>query len=213
MGARRTASAGLSLQTQLVVMVRWPAPGRCKSRLAAGIGAARAAAVQRRLTHHTLAVAAQAQGHRPFTMVVAAAGIGPAAAERWRASLGSDRIVAQGPGGLGLRLQRQVLRAQREGAGRVVMVGSDLPDLGAADLLAAFDALERSELVLGPAADGGYWLIGLKRSHPALFCGIGWGGDQVLAQTERAACSLGLVPGRLACRRDLDRASDLRRWR
>ena len=58
MTARRTASAGLSQQAQLVVMVRWPAPGRCKSRLAAGIGAARAAAVQRRLTHHTLAVAA-----------------------------------------------------------------------------------------------------------------------------------------------------------
>jgi glycosyltransferase A (GT-A) superfamily protein (DUF2064 family) len=103
--------------------------------------------------------------------------------------------------------------ALREEAGRVVLVGSDLPDLCAADLLQAFDALERCDLVLGPACDGGYWLIGLTGNHPALFSGIAWGSDQVLQQTEQAASSLGLVPRRLACRQDLDRPCDLRRWR
>ncbi len=198
---------------QLVVMARWPAPGRCKSRLASGIGAGRASAVQRRLTDHTLAAARQARARRAMEVVVAVAGIGPVAAARWGSALGCDRTVLQGRGGLGLRLQRQLLRARRDGAARVVLVGSDLPELSAADLLQAFAALERSELVLGPAADGGYWLIGLKASHPALFSGIRWGSERVLAQTEQAAAVLGLVPLRLGCHRDLDRPADLSRWR
>jgi rSAM/selenodomain-associated transferase 1 len=210
---RRPAPAGLSQGAQLVVMARWPVPGRCKTRLAGGIGVTRAAAVQQRLIEHTLVVAAEARASLALTVVVAVAGIGLVAAERWRPRLGCDRIVTQGQGGLGLRLQRQLLRALREEAGRVVLVGSDLPDLCAADLLQAFDALERCDLVLGPACDGGYWLIGLTGNHPALFSGIAWGSDQVLQQTEQAASSLGLVPRRLACRQDLDRPCDLRRWR
>lgn len=213
MPARRHAPAGLTREAQVVVLARWPVPGRCKSRLAGGIGIARAAAVQQRLTEHTLAVAAQARASLALSVVVAVAGIGPVAAERWRWQLGCDRIVPQGAGGLGLRLQRQLRRALREGARRVVLVGSDLPEFCAADLLQAFAALERCDLVLGPACDGGYWLIGLTANHPVLFSGIAWGSDQVLRQTEQAASTLGLTVWRLACRQDLDRPGDLRRWR
>jgi rSAM/selenodomain-associated transferase 1 len=224
---------------ELVVMARWPAPGRCKRRLAAGCGPVRAAAVQARLTAHTLAAAARARQRirsadpaRRLAVVLAVDGIGPRAARRWGQQLGADRVRRQGRGSLGLRMRRQLLQGRRAGARAVVLIGSDLPGLEAADLLEAFAALERSPLerntpvrtalVLGPARDGGYWLIGVQgragQAAPAgLFSGtgaaIGWGGPQVLGRTLAAAAAAGLVPRLLAVRADLDRPADLEAWR
>ncbi|MFO8238431.1 MAG: TIGR04282 family arsenosugar biosynthesis glycosyltransferase [Prochlorococcaceae cyanobacterium] len=203
----------MSSRRVLVVMARWPAPGRCKSRLAAGIGRGRAAAVQDRLGRHTCAVARRAQRRLGFELVLAVQGLGPRACKRWGTALGCDRAVGQGDGGLGLRLQRQLLAARRRGAEQVVLVGSDLPLLEATDLERAFQTLERAPLVLGPAADGGYWLIGLQGSWPALFSGIPWGSAEVLVHTRRAAARLGLEPAWLSCRHDLDRPADLASWR
>jgi rSAM/selenodomain-associated transferase 1 len=205
-------------------MARWPAPGRCKSRLAAGVGRLRAAAIQGRLCGHGMAVAAQARqrraeaGARPLQVVLAVSGLGPRAAGRWGGALGADRVVAQGAGSLGLRMQRQVLRATREGAPGVVLIGSDLPVLGAADLLAAVAALEQPPLdqtpvVLGPAGDGGYWLIGRRQAIPQLFSGIEWGSERVLAQTLEQARRAGLQIQLLRGQDDLDRPPDLIRWR
>ena len=207
---------------QLVMMARWPAPGRCKSRLVPGVGRARAAAIQARLTRHGLAAAAEARramGQHPegpadgLCVVLAASGLGSRAASRWGRCLGVDRVVTQGPGSLGLRMQRQMLRGCREGAAAVVVIGSDLPELAAEDVLAAFRALERASLVLGPAGDGGYWLIGRRRPTPQIFSGIDWGSDQVLEQTLGLARRAGLSTALLAERNDLDRPVDLGRWR
>ncbi len=197
----------------LVVMARWPVSGRCKSRLAAELGPGRAADIQQRLTAHTLAVARQARGRLPFELVLAGAGVGGRALRRWGVGHGCDRVAPQGRGSLGLRMQRQVQGASGRGARRVVLIGSDLPELRSSDLEQAFSALETHELVLGPALDGGYWLIGLRRSLPVLFSGIAWGGERVLGQTERVAAGLGLAVHRLAWRGDLDRPGDLARWR
>lgn len=198
-------------------MARWPAPGRCKRRLAASIGNQRAALIQARLTAHVLQVARIAAACQGQELVLAVSGLADRAARRWGRELAAQRTVLQGQGSLGVRLQRQVIRARREGARRVILIGSDLQDLNSPDLIAAFQLLERRPLVLGPACDGGYWLIGLGGSWPTLFAGtgqaIGWGGDQVLAQTLAAAASLGLEPQLLAPRADLDRGADLRRWR
>ncbi|MFY8150040.1 MAG: TIGR04282 family arsenosugar biosynthesis glycosyltransferase [Prochlorococcaceae cyanobacterium] len=218
---------------QLVVMARWPAPGRCKARLAAGIGPAGAARVQARLTWHTLAAVLAARRRLPFELVLAVSPLGRRAAGRWSRLLGPARVVPQGGGGLGLRMTRQLARARREGASQVVLVGSDLPALDQEDLLEAFAALERIPLVLGPAADGGYWLVGLglqgerglqrergaagpgrrRLPIPPLFSGIAWGSDQVLRQTRTAAGRWGLPLSLLQERADLDHAADLRPWR
>ena len=202
----------------LVVMGRWPAPGRCKSRLAVALGSRRAAAIQRALSGHGLAEARRAAVLRPgLALVLAVSGLGPKGSRRWAGGLGADWVGLQGEGRLGWRLQRQLGLARRHGAQRVVLIGSDLPELAAADLAAAFNALARCDLVLGPAADGGYWLIGLAGNWPRLFAGgpraIAWGGDQVLAQTLAVADQLGLVVTLLPIRHDLDRPEDLRRWR
>jgi hypothetical protein len=206
------------------MLTRWPAPARCKSRLAEAIGPERAAAVQRRLLHHGLAAARQAaraarRGGQPIEVVLAVSGLGSRARGRWGATLPVDRLVGQGEGSLGVRLRRQVERARREAVDDVLLIGSDLPQLSGADLLAGFAALRQASLVLGPAADGGYWLMGLspRRRAPRLFAGAGgpipWGSDAVLRSTLEAAAAEGLTPGLLAERRDLDRPLDLALWR
>lgn len=206
-------------------MSRWPAPGRCKRRLAAGLGLVRAARVQQRLTDHTLEVARLARQRAegpPLRLVLAVEGLAPAAARRWGLRLGVDRVVLQGGGGLGLRLRRQLLRARRQGAEGVVVIGSDLPDLQVGDVLAALAALHTSPLVIGPAADGGYWLIGLQRpwlgrAALPLLCGSGaaipWGSSEVLSCTRAAAAAAGLAVEPVMQRRDLDRPDDLVAWR
>jgi len=232
-------------EQRLVLLARWPAPGRCKRRLAAELGNRRAAAVQRRLTDHGLAACRQACGAIGWEggngsgveLVLACDGLGARAARRWGQAQGVDRVLPQGPGALGVKLRRQVLWAQRQGIRQLVMVGSDLPELAAGDLRAAFRALGGgSPLVLGPARDGGYWLIGLAwppapwrrpaggGGGPAgpgwgrrLFAGargpIGWGGAGVLAHTLAAAAVEGLAVSLLAERGDLDHGADLRAWR
>jgi len=193
----------------LVLMGRWPAPGRCKRRLAQGLGSRQAAAVQQRLQRHTQVAVQQACSQLGASHRLALAGAGLRAARRLQAG----SVVLQGSGGLGLRMQRQFAAAFRQGFAQVVMVGSDLPELAAGDLSQAFAALEQVPLVLGPAADGGYWLVGLSQLQPRLFAGIDWGSDQVLRQTLAVAEALALPAALLALRHDLDRAADLRRWR
>ena len=196
-------------------MARWPAPGRCKQRLSRGLGPGRAARIQHQLTAHTLAVASQLHG---VELVVAMDGLGPRAARRWFGSRGGPRWVAQGKGSLGLRMQRQINRAIREGGQPVVVIGSDLPQLESADLAAGFACLgaasgDGCDLVLGPADDGGYWLIGLHQSQPSLLAGIPWGSNQVMGFTLERAEGLGLDVGLLATRSDLDWPRDLLPWR
>ena len=202
-----------SVASQLVVLARWPAPGRCKRRLAASVGAEAAARIQARLTGHTLAVARQLARQLGIELVLAVDGLAPRAARRLGDQLGVGRIVLQGGGGLGVRMQRQFQRAATERARRVVLIGSDLPQLERADLASAFAALDHQQAVLGPACDGGYWLIGLRRPEPALMEGIAWGSEQVLEQTLAALARRGLKPALLPWRRDLDKGEDLGAWR
>lgn len=204
---------GQTVSQQLIVMARWPAPGRCKRRLAGSLGAVPAARIQARLTAHTLAVARGERRRLGLALVLAVDGLAGRAARRWGEALGVDRVQLQGSGGLGLRMQRQVQAAFRTGAERMVVIGSDLPQLNGGDLAAAFAALERHEAVLGPACDGGYWLLGLRQPQPQLMAGISWGTAQVFAQTLAAMDRLGLEPALLAPKSDLDWAVDLRPWR
>ena len=215
---------------RLVMLARWPAPGRCKRRLAAELGDRRAARVQDRLTHHAVAASRTACAGAAAELVLAASGIGASAARRWGLALGADQVVPQGTGSLGVRLRRQVVRARREGVRQLLLIGSDLPELAAADLIEAFGVLARgAPLVLGPALDGGYWLIGLgwrgvgggcaaaSAGAPRLFAGaagpIPWGTSAVLRQTLAAADQEALLATLVATRADLDRPGDLAHWR
>jgi rSAM/selenodomain-associated transferase 1 len=122
-------------------------------------------------------------------------------------------VIAQRGDDLGQRMARVFEDSFRLGMESVVVVGSDLPDLPSRLLQEALDALDGPEdrLVLGPAADGGYYLIGLNRPQPALFERIEWSTDRVLAQTREAAKALGLEVLFLDEWTDVDDASDLNR--
>ena len=193
-------------------MARWPAPARCKSRLAQSIGTRRAAAVQQRLQAHALAVLQLVQAQQGCTVRLALAGVGHRGGARLLGSA-SVELVLQGGGSLGLRMQRQFALAFRQGYRQVVLIGSDLPELAASDIQAAFAGLEHAPAVLAPAHDGGYWLVGLAQPAPRLFAGIDWGTSRVMAQSCQRAEQLGLALRRLHGQADLDLGRDLERWR
>jgi rSAM/selenodomain-associated transferase 1 len=208
-------------------MARWPAPGRCKRRLAASGGSSqRAAAIQARLTSHTLLVAAAAAAAGDSQLRLAVDGIGQGALGRWQRAMqrrndwplaNGMEFGGQGGGNLGCRMQRQLHQGFARGAERVVVIGTDLPGLECRDLTMALALLQTDPLVIGPATDGGYWLIGMnragfQRAGARLMSGIAWGGAEVLAQTLARAALLDLPPRLLRSQRDLDDRADLVAW-
>jgi uncharacterized protein len=119
-------------------------------------------------------------------------------------------VVPQVSGDLGDRMPALMGTALARGATAVLLVGSDLPDLSSEPLREAARVLrdEPGAVVLGPAEDGGYYMVGATRV-PDIFGGIDWGTSEVLQQTETAMARAGLVGHRVATQRDVDLPADL----
>jgi len=159
----------------IFLMVKAPRPGRVKTRLAREIGDVAAARFHR---HNTLAVIRRLRDPR-WRLVLAVAPEAAQTARWWPPGLPR---VNQGRGDLGARMARVFAQA---GPGPALIVGSDIPRITAERIAAALRALRGADAVLGPAPDGGYWLIGLRR-QPAprgLFDGVRWSGPQARADT------------------------------
>ena len=209
---------------QIVVMARWPSPGRCKRRLSHDLNTVlglansseRATRIQQRLTKHTAAVVCGLANAMEIEPVLAVSGLGPNAAGRWGQQLGLPHVRLQGRGQLGTRLRRQLMHGHRHSMPCLV-IGTDLPELNPNDVKQAIEHLETHDLVLGPASDGGYWLLGIGESlirspqHWPLI-GIPWGGPTVLEATLGAACKQQLSWALVPKRNDLDHWNDLRPW-
>jgi uncharacterized protein len=192
----------------LVVLTRFPLPGHVKTRLIPALGARRAAALHRALARRTIAAAREARALCGCAIEVHHDGGTPAALARW---LGADvAFVPQGAGDLGRRLASAVRSARARRRGPVVLVGTDCPALEGRHVAAACAALQRCDVALGPALDGGYWLLGLARPAAALFRRIPWGTDRVLARTRAAARTAGQTVALLERLADVDRPEDLR---
>ena len=209
---------------RIVVMARWPAANRCKQRLShdlsrcAGVLNAGESAmrIQRQLTRHTASVVASMAAARTISATLAIDGLGPSAARRWGEQLGLTHVELQGGGNLGCRMKRQLLLGQRTDRS-TLFIGTDLPDLNSNDLQTAITSLQGHDLVLGPAEDGGYWLIGFGRKLLARprhwpLGGIPWGEANVLEQTNAQAAQNQLTTALIARRNDLDHLADLRPW-
>jgi hypothetical protein len=112
---------------------------------------------------------------------------------------------------LGERMEHAFRQAFSEGFGKAVLVGSDIPDLKAPVMQQAFNCLRSTDAVLGPAADGGYYLIGFRRDSflPAAFKGITWSTDSVFEKTRETLESTGLTVSLLPELSDMDSALDL----
>lgn len=191
----------------MLVFVRAPEPGRVKTRLAASIGAEAALRVYRRLAEHTLAEAAALAGEGVQVRVHHT----PAdAGDRVRAWLGADATyLPQAEGDLGTRMEDAFARAFAEGAEQVVIVGSDLPALRASLLRRAFGLLDAHPAVIGPARDGGYYLLGLTRMIGGIFHGVAWSTPAVRAETMDRFRAAGIHPPLLEELADVDEAADL----
>lgn len=202
-------AAELRNDAHLLVFARVPALGRVKSRLAAGVGEPAALAVY----HELLAItnAAVVAAGVPATVWLAdAAGAEPTAAEtrEWAA----HSAKCQPDGDLGARMAGAFAAAFGAGAGRVAIIGTDCPGLRDTHLNQAFALLETHDLVLGPATDGGYYLLGLRQPQPELFQNKTWSTASVLADTLTDIRRLGLRVALLSELRDVDTAQDLAAW-
>jgi rSAM/selenodomain-associated transferase 1 len=169
------------MQEKLIIFVKAPRAGLVKTRLARTIGSDPACDAYRTLVDDLLA---QLHSLHPVELRFApddsANEIKPWLTGHWSAA-------AQGGGPLGKRLTRAFADAFAGGWGRVVTIGSDCPEVTAGDVAQAWRALETQDVVLGPASDGGYWLVGLNaesfRSSAGIFNGIDWSTSRVLKQT------------------------------
>ncbi len=186
---------------EIVVFGRQPVAGRVKTRLAAGLGEEAAAGVYRVLLEHTLRCAL-ASGAR-VTLSVA-----EPPSEGWTPFPGV-RPEVQCSGDLGRRMLEAFRRAFARGASAVVLVGSDCPGLETAHLLEALDRLEGHPVVLGPAADGGYWLVGQRPPGVDCFAGVPWSSGDTLRATRERLRGLGVPWAELEVLRDVDTLEDL----
>jgi uncharacterized protein len=189
----------------LAVFVKAPDPGRVKTRLASRLGPESAAELYARLGRGIVS-RCSGDGHRTVAWYSP-----PGDGDRvrsWLSGLAVDRFLAQRGGGLGQRLAGAFARHFREGARRVVVIGSDCPDVGREIVARAFAALGEDDLVLGPSLDGGFYLIGLTRPAPGLYRGVAWSTSTVLDRTLRNAARLGLRVTSLPVLRDIDTIED-----
>jgi len=217
----------------LVIFTRYPQPGKTKTRMIPALGATGAAHLQRQMTEHTLRqVSALVQGdmrsaqasqrpHWSGSTDRVSSSRAPSAAvwfsggtpDLMREWLGAGwHYQAQPDGDLGTRIVAALQAAFDQGAEGVVVIGTDCPGVDKRLLTQAFNALQQHDLVLGPATDGGYYLIGLRRRVPELFVGISWGTATVLETTLAIAHTLSLCVAQLEPLTDVDYVADLPIW-
>lgn len=196
-------------QVQVAVFAKAPVPGLAKTRLAPALGPQGAARLQRRLTRAAVQTALDARlgavtlwcapdaRHRFFRALQRTTGV---------------RCLVQASGDLGRRMHTAFRLHCAQGP--LLLTGTDCPPLTPGHLRRAAQALlDGEEAVFHPAEDGGYVLVGLRRPQAALFEGIAWSTDAVMAQTRERAAAAGLRLREFETLWDLDLPADLARWR
>lgn len=200
----------MSMEIRLLVFAKAPVPGRVKTRLIPSISSADAAFLHTRLIHRTLRLAQQfakcqvqlwcspTPDHPVFQACACEYGVA---------------LYTQSGNSLGQRMSCAMDEAISNSS-YAVLIGCDCPVLTQDDLDSTIRALRQGyDSVLGPAEDGGYVLIGLRQLVPEIFAGIEWGKSSVLGETRSRIAQLGLSCFELPIRWDLDRPSDLERFR
>ena len=201
------------MKETLIIFSRYPEPGKTKTRMIPALGAEGAAELQRRLSEHTLKQARKLRQFREVEIAVYFAGGNINLMQDW---LGDDvSYYAQAKGDLGDKMKSAFTDSFARDKKRVVIIGIDCPSVDSNVLNSAFEALQDNDLVLGEAADGGYYLIGLRcRDVPwnvptELFVNIEWGTNKVFTTTKNIAEKFDLPVAYLPILRDIDRPEDL----
>jgi len=195
------------VRERLIVFTRYPEPGKAKTRLIPALGSEGAADLHRRMTEYTLATVKQLQQVHSLTVQVWFAGGDLTQMQTW---LGSDLLYQLQPeGNLGDRMTQAFQSAFNNYVDTAIIIGTDCPNLTDTILAQAFVELQQNDVVLGPATDGGYYLIGLRQFVPELFEAIAWSTERVFQQTVDIASKLNLSLTCLPTLTDVDRPEDL----
>ena len=186
----------------LIIFVRKPEKGKVKTRLAASLGDEAALFVYLKLLQHTLEITAPVDADK----VVFYAG-----------NIEDDDLwqregyikQAQSDGDLGHRMNEAFERVFKMGYEKVCIIGSDCYELTPKNITDAFHALKNSDVAIGPAYDGGYYLLGMKGLHSSFFENKNWSTSSVFQETFQTAETLGLVVAQLPVLRDVDEETDV----
>jgi len=180
----------------LLIFARRPEYGKVKKRLATKLGKAKALAIHQRLLSHTLKVANKSG----FSYKVYLSEE-PQSKQAFSYEL-------QSGANLGERMNN-ALQTELAQYTKVCLIGSDCLTLTGYDITDAFKQLDDADVVIGPAVDGGYYLIGMKKPHPELFSAIDWGTSSVLENTLKKCTNSVLITHQLSLLNDIDRPEDV----
>lgn len=180
-------------------MARSPELGKVKSRLAKTIGEERALEVYLKLLSHTI----QCAKDSGFKIKIFVDG------DINYFENGNLDFEMQSGGDIGTKMKDAFLRSFSEGHDRIVMIGTDCFEMNSDTIRGAFHAFALHDIVLGPAKDGGYYLIGMKKMHDELFESMPWSTDFLLIKTIEKARLLGLSIATLPIKNDIDEEKDL----
>ena len=190
----------------VIMLTRYPVPGKAKTRLIPALGPEGAAQAQRTMTEHCYGVIHDG----PWQAWVAYADSDDVNALRdW---LGPAEYVAQAAGHLGEKLQHLAVAAHEAGYQKTIFIGSDCPAIQPVMFQQAFAALDDVDACLGPAADGGYYLLALRGYQPSVFTDITWGTEVVAEQTRTRLRDAGLSWSELPVEYDVDEISDMQHY-
>jgi len=193
----------------LIVFMRYPEVGKVKTRLGASIGMEEAAWAYEKLVRRALGVVVDLKHIHSEVEAFVFFTPNDGKGEIGRAFPGPWQFIPQEGRHLGERMQRAFDHVMACGYNRAVMIGTDIADVDVATLEEAFDELEPGCAVLGPAADGGFYLIGLDRPCASAFEHEQWGTDGIYGRTERLLSEAGFHVRRVRQRQDIDRPEDL----
>lgn len=198
-------------RTALVVFAKAPIPGQVKTRLCPPLTPDEAATLHGSFVLDTLerTKAAAAKLKLPLDRYLACAPSSALVFFQIMEERQGVTLIDQVGEDVGARMRQAFDSLFATGYRRVVIVGTDIPSLPLDYYQQALTLLDSHDLVLGPALDGGYYLIGLTRSTPELFTGITWSTDLVLGATQEKAAKLGLATALLPAWRDVDTIADV----
>jgi rSAM/selenodomain-associated transferase 1 len=192
----------------LGLLVKFPEPGRVKTRIAKDSGRMYAAAAYKRIAEKVFQNTVAEAGEFERIIFYAPANRG----REFMSWIPGGRVVPQRGRGIGERMANALKELFSRGASKAIIAGVDIPELGVHVIKDALRKLDAADIVLGPAADGGYYLIGMKSLHEELFRNISWSTERVFRQTVSVADAIKLRYETVITLSDVDTIEDLKRF-
>ncbi len=192
----------------LIIFARYPQKGKVKTRLAKNIGDDHALKLYQLCLYNIIKEVQQIQNIERCIYISDKTDL-----EQMQNIIDGDfRFYSQSPGNLGLRMKNALSECLNRGSKKIIIIGTDVPDLSKSIIKDAFNKLDENEIVIGPSYDGGYYLLGSKFLHNELFEKIQWSTNMVFEHTLKIAQKLGLKIHTLPHLHDIDTGKDLDNW-